>query len=43
MVYSTLHCTLQCTFSLVHMKVTDSDILAWVQGQGRRVKYWAHL
>jgi hypothetical protein len=25
------------------MEVRDSDVLAWVRGKGRRVKYWARL
>jgi hypothetical protein len=32
-VYCTLHCTFTVHFlSLIHMKVRDSDVLAWVMG-----------
>jgi hypothetical protein len=30
-VYYIVH--LQCTFSLIHMKIRDSNVLVWVRGQ----------
>jgi hypothetical protein len=41
--YTALYIYSVLSLSLVCMKVRDCDVLAWVQGQKKRVKYWAHL